>query len=192
MPPHVNPIRGEYVTAQVPVRAALLQSPDLLKYATPQKQITQPGLVTPEHFPRLVYLSLTILSLISSPPSGARKTYDKAELDTVKRKLDFGTSTTTKPAGAHEEMTSLNLETTSDSNPHSPSSNVESPSVSNLSAVRKQSRATPIVGDGSIENTVTYFSSPHSSHLTIVCHKHLVQSRNASLSPCPSQLSKEA
>lgn len=34
----VHPVRGEYVTARIPVRDALLKFPDLIKYASPRKE----------------------------------------------------------------------------------------------------------------------------------------------------------
>ena len=83
MSQHINPILGQYVTAKIPVKAALLQSPDLLKYASPQRQQVMPGLLSAEHFPMLMCLSYRS-SLIGRPPSKGKKVYDKADLDTVK------------------------------------------------------------------------------------------------------------
>ena len=36
-------IKGEYVTAKIPVKTALLQTPGLLNYATPVKELKLPG-----------------------------------------------------------------------------------------------------------------------------------------------------
>ena len=51
MTEHMYPVRGEYVTAKIPVRDALLHSPDLMNYASSKMQLQLPGLLTPEDFP---------------------------------------------------------------------------------------------------------------------------------------------
>jgi len=138
-----------------------------------------------------VSVSLTILLLTSSPTSKARRAYDKADLNTVKHKLDFGTSTTAEPAEAYEEITSLYLKMTLGIATNSPSSNIETPTPKNPSVARRQSNTNTIISNP-VESTVRHFFYPQSSHLTIVCRKHFIQSRNASLNPSHSHIFKEA
>ena len=115
-------IKGEYVTAKIPVKTALLQTPGLLNYATPVKELKLPGMLTPEDFPNLMWVSSTISSLTGSPSSKAKvKTYDKAKLNIVKRKLQF-TALTTPKSTVDQEMTYLHLKMTSLCSLNGPSS----------------------------------------------------------------------
>ena len=54
------PVRGEYVTAKIAIKDALLNSPDLSRFRTPMKQTQLPGNSTPEDFPT-PYMSPPVL-----------------------------------------------------------------------------------------------------------------------------------
>src|SRR5204863_2830082 len=123
------------------------------------------------------------------PVKRKKKVYDKADLDTVKRKLDFGTPSTSKSANVDEEIISLNLETTLKIQ-DSPSSNIESPSLNNRSAGRSQSHNTQPLSD-SFQSTIRFFFMTFSPILQLV-RKCLFKSQNGSPTLCRSRHFKEA
>src|SRR5947207_5796238 len=71
-------------------------------------------MLSPEHFPSLTCVSLILLSLTTSPSSKPSvKSYNKADLDTVKRRLQFGTPRSAQSAAPDDLMKSIGLEMTS-------------------------------------------------------------------------------
>lgn len=180
-----HPIKGEYVTAIIPVRTAILESPDLRDYATRAKDPQLPGLLTPDDFPSLTFVSRIVLSLTHSASSKTKvKTFDKSELDSVKRKLEFAPAASSKSAAPDQkmlgfEMSSFNIQDT--------------PSLNSEKRLSEHIFQTTEYHGSSVENEPRCASIPPSPTLTIVVpFNPQVQNPDANIGQCHSRLSKEA